>query len=95
MSVTAPAPGVTQATHEASSRRGLSAKSVAGATQPAMFKFLFALAIGIALGYNYGWNDAQINEKAYYERVVDRIGGSNRDLVGNDVDAEMASSGDR
>jgi len=95
MDVTLPAPGVTQATGKASSGRGLSAKSVAGATLPAMFKFLFALAIGIALGYNYGWNDAQLNEKAIYERVVDRIGGSNRDLVGNDVDARMASSDGR
>lgn len=60
-----------------------------------MFKFLFALAIGVALGYNYGWKDAQLNEKAVYERVVDRIGGSNRDLVGNDVDARMATSDGR
>jgi hypothetical protein len=60
-----------------------------------MFKFLFALAIGIALGYNYGWNDAQENEKIVYERVVDRIGGSNRDLVGNDVDAQLAGSESR
>lgn len=57
-----------------------------------MFKFLVALAIGIALGYNYGWNDAQANEKIVYERVVDRIGGSNRELVGNDVDARMANA---
>lgn len=70
-------------------------KYVAGATQPAMFKFLFALAIGIALGYNYGWNDAQLNEKAVYERAVDRIGGSNRDLVGNDIDTKMAKSDGR
>lgn len=55
-----------------------------------MIKFLLALAIGIALGYSYGWNDAQVNEKAWYERIVDRIGGSNRDLVRNDIDARAA-----
>jgi hypothetical protein len=57
-----------------------------------MFKFLVALAIGIALGYQYGWNDAQLNQKAFPERVVDRIGGSSRDHVGNDIDARMAST---
>ncbi len=57
-----------------------------------MFKFLAALALGVAIGYNYGWKDAQVNEKAVYERVVDQIGGSNRDLVGNDIDAQVAKS---
>lgn len=60
-----------------------------------MFKFFLALTIGIALGYNYGWNDAQQHEIAVYERVVDRIGGTNRDLLGNDIDARTASSNDR
>lgn len=60
---------------------------------PSMFKFLFALAVGIALGYNYGWNDAQVNEKAYYERLVDQIGGTNRDLVRNDIDARQGADG--
>jgi hypothetical protein len=58
---------------------------------PPMFKFLFALTIGIALGYNYGWKDAQVNEKAVYERVVDQIGGSNRELVRNDIDGRLAA----
>lgn len=56
-----------------------------------MFKFLFALALGVALGYNYGWKDAQVNTKAFHERVVDQIGGSNRELVRNDIDARMAT----
>ncbi len=57
-----------------------------------MYKILFFLAIGVAIGYGYGWKDAQVNEKAVYERVVDRIGGSNRDLVSNDIDARVARS---
>lgn len=57
-----------------------------------MYKILLFLALGVAVGYGYGWNDAQLNEKAIYERIVDRIGGSNRDLVSNDVDARMAKS---
>ncbi len=60
-----------------------------------MFKFLLALTIGVALGYNYGWNDAQLNEKAVYERVVDQIGGSNRDLVENDIDTRMSKADGR
>ncbi len=60
-----------------------------------MFKILFILAIGVALGYGYGWKDAQQNDKAIYERIVDQIGGHNRDLVGNDIDAKMATSDGR
>jgi hypothetical protein len=57
-----------------------------------MFKILLVLTVGVAIGYGYGWKDAQVNEKRIYERVVDQIGGSNRDLVGNDVDAKLAKS---
>lgn len=60
-----------------------------------MFKLLFILAIGVAIGYGYGWKDAQIHEKAIYERLVDKIGGSNRDLVRNDIDAKAARSDSR
>ncbi len=60
-----------------------------------MFKLLVILAIGIAIGYGYGWKDAQIHDKAIYERVVDQIGGSNRDLVRNDIDAQLAGSDGR
>jgi hypothetical protein len=57
-----------------------------------MFKILLVLTVGVAIGYGYGWKDAQVNEKRIYERVVDQIGGSNRDLVGNDVDSKLAKS---
>ncbi len=57
-----------------------------------MYKILLFLTIGVAIGYSYGWKDAQVNEKAVYERVVDRIGGTNRDLVSNDIDARVAKS---
>lgn len=60
-----------------------------------MFKLLLILTVGIAIGYGYGWNDAQANDKAIYERLVDRIGGSNRDLLSNDVDSRMASGDGR
>lgn len=60
-----------------------------------MFKLLLMLAIGIAIGYNYGWNDAQVNTQIVYGRLVDQIGGSNRDLVSNDVDSRMARADGR
>lgn len=58
-----------------------------------MFKYLVILAIGVAIGYGYGWKDAQENEKNVAERVVDRIGGETRARMGNDVDTRMAAEG--
>ena len=40
-----------------------------------MFKFLLILALGIAMGYFSGFNDAQINEKHIAERFIDALGG--------------------
>ncbi|MCC6429261.1 MAG: hypothetical protein IT354_00030 [Gemmatimonadaceae bacterium] len=54
-----------------------------------MFKYIFILALGIAIGYGYGWKDAQVNEKHIAERLVDRIGGDNKDMMSSDVDATM------
>lgn len=51
-----------------------------------MFKLLFILAIGVAIGYGYGWKDAQQHDKNVAERLVDRIGGETRERMGNDVD---------
>ncbi len=57
-----------------------------------MFKYLFILGIGIALGYSYGWKDAQINTKHIAERLVDRIGGDNKKNMDADIDAKMRSA---
>ncbi|MEP6834307.1 MAG: hypothetical protein ABJB74_13005 [Gemmatimonas sp.] len=57
-----------------------------------MFKYLFILAIGIAMGYGYGWKDAQINTKHIAERLVDRIGGDNKKNMDADIDARMRSA---
>ena len=35
-----------------------------------MFKYLLILALGVALGYSYGWKDAQVNEKHIAERML-------------------------
>ena len=60
-----------------------------------MFKFLLILALGIAMGYFYGFNDAQFNEKHIAERFVDRIGGDNKESVRSDADAVGRSVNDK
>lgn len=57
-----------------------------------MFKYLFILAIGIAIGYSYGWKDAQINTTHVAERLVERIGGDNKKNMDADIDAKMRSA---
>ena len=57
-----------------------------------MFKYLVILAVGVAIGYGYGWKDAQSNEKYVAERVLDRIGGAARERMGNDVDRRFQTA---
>jgi hypothetical protein len=54
-----------------------------------MFKFLVILALGMAIGYSYGWKDAQKNDQPITERLVARIGGDNKKNMDSDVDARM------
>ena len=54
-----------------------------------MYKFIFILAIGVAIGYSYGWKDAQLHDKSIAERLVERIGGDNKKNMDADVDAKM------
>ena len=58
-----------------------------------MFKYLFILAIGVAIGYGYGWKDAQVNEKHVAERLIERVGGETRERMGNDVDGKYSAEG--
>jgi hypothetical protein len=52
-------------------------------------KLLFILLVGIAIGYRYGFSDAQTHTKNVVSRLVERTGGSNRHSYNNDVDARM------
>ena len=54
-----------------------------------MFKYLFILSVGVAIGYSYGWKDAQVNTQHIAERLVERIGGDNKKNMDADVDAKM------
>jgi hypothetical protein len=57
-----------------------------------MYKTLFILAIGVVVGYSYGWTDAQENVKHVADRLIDRIVGETRSQMGNDVDARFQTS---
>ena len=58
-----------------------------------MFRILFILAVGIAIGYFVGFGDAQTHDKNLVGRTIERIGGSARDNVGNDVDKKYDKIG--
>jgi hypothetical protein len=54
-----------------------------------MFKFAFALVVGISIGYFYGFADARKHAENIVTRVVAEVGGSNRDRYSNDIDKRM------
>lgn len=54
-----------------------------------MARVLLILLAGVAIGYLYGWRDAQAHDEPAYTRVISGIGGSTRDHVRTDVDAKM------
>lgn len=56
-----------------------------------MRKVLVLVAIGVALGYTWGWRDAQTNEKDVVTRIVSQVGGSARADVRNDPDHMLDS----
>ena len=51
-----------------------------------MFRVLFFILIGVAIGYFIGFGDAQEHDKNIIGRTIERVGGSARDNVGNDID---------
>ena len=53
---------------------------------------VFALVLGIAIGYGYGFRDAKIHKKSIVERTIDRVGGKNRGAYNNDLDKASASA---
>lgn len=57
-----------------------------------MVRILLILVIGAAIGYGYGFRDAQHNEKMVVSRVLERLGGDARQYSTNDVDGMMKSA---
>jgi len=60
-----------------------------------MFKFVVILSLGVAIGYGYGWRDAQKHDKHVAERIVERIGGDNKDKYSNDIDKQVTKAESR
>lgn len=54
-----------------------------------MKKFIVMFVAGIAIGYFYGFADAKANPDNVVQRVVNRVGGANRERVSNDLDAKL------
>ena len=60
-----------------------------------MFKFVVILSLGVAIGYGYGWKDAQKHDRHVAERVIERIGGDNKENFSGDVDKQMTKAESR
>ncbi len=56
-----------------------------------MRKALVLLAIGVALGYTWGWRDAHINDNDVVTRIVSQVGGSTRGNLKNNPDHMLDS----
>ena len=54
-----------------------------------MLKYVILLVIGVCVGYGLGFQDAKQNDENVVARLVQRVGGTNRDNVKTDVDAQM------
>jgi hypothetical protein len=52
-------------------------------------KFLLALALGVAGGYYLGFSDGSEGKPSIVTRLVERVGGTSRGRVANDIDATM------
>ena len=56
-----------------------------------MRKVILLVAIGVALGYWWGWTDAQVHDEDVVTRLVNRAGGKTRASLKNDADQTMDS----
>jgi hypothetical protein len=52
-------------------------------------RYIIVLVIGLCAGYAYGFNDAQHHEKPIVTRIVERVGGKDRENFMNDADRKM------
>lgn len=55
-------------------------------------RYLFIIAIGAGAGYYAGFKDGKTSGVSIVERVVERVGGSNRGKYSTDVDAQVAGA---
>jgi hypothetical protein len=57
-----------------------------------MIKTLFILAVGVAIGYAYGYKDARTHDTSIVTRAVDHIGGKARGQYRYDDTRETQSA---
>ncbi len=60
-----------------------------------MFKYFLVLVVGVAIGYGYGWKDAQLHPKHVVERVIERVGGETRKRMDSHLESLDATSNSR
>ena len=56
-----------------------------------MVRTLFILAVGVAIGYVYGYKDAQTHDKTIVERTLDRAGAAAKGKYLSHVEQETDS----
>lgn len=56
-----------------------------------MRKVLFLLVVGVAVGYWWGWTDAQVNQDDVVTRLVNQAGGKTRSSMNANADQTMDS----
>ena len=49
-------------------------------------KYVLVLAIGLAIGYGYGFKDAKKHKTTIVSRMLEKVGGSNRGKYDQDLD---------
>jgi hypothetical protein len=56
-----------------------------------MFKFVIVLAVGISIGYFYGFDDAKKHDENLVTRVVEKVGKKGENYR-TDVDKQMEAA---
>lgn len=54
-----------------------------------MKKTLFILVLGVAAGYQIGWQDAHTHKETIVQRAIDKVQNAGKGRYNNDVDRQM------
>lgn len=54
-----------------------------------MVRAVVLIALGVVVGYTYGYKDARRHDKSVVERVLDRAGGSARGKYDPNLDRQL------
>ena len=57
-----------------------------------MVKTLLILAVGVVIGYSYGYKDAKHHDRTVYERLIDRAGAAARGKYDSNSQQQQADS---